>query len=429
MKKRLPLIVGFVVLIAMAIPAIAQDDTVQYFPRYYDPILEEMDEARDSLKAIQDSVTSAIRKRQEEYKEAQKKIRRQMRFDVSGVNAPDSVGAFTQVFHFPPVRQYNTGTCWSFSATSFVESEVYRQTGRKVKLSEMHTVYYEYLAKASRYVRERGKGWNGEGSEANAALRILREHGVVPLSEYTGLTEGRERHDHEALSSEITAYLDMVTDKDYWDEDEVLSVIRVILNKYLGAPPENFTFEGKIYTPQEFLSKVLKFDPGDYVDVMSTLSFPYYTQGPFEVPDNWWYDSTYYNLPLGEWYNTLDAAIRNGYSAELGGDNSEPGWYGQHDLMVIPTFDIPQDLINADSREFRFYNQTTTDDHGIHLVGYANEGGRTWYLIKDSGSSARHGKFDGYHFMRDDYVRLKILTYTVHRDALGDLIKKFTKKN
>ena len=204
-------------------------------------------------------------------------------------------------------------------------------------------------------------------------------------------------------------------------------MVRVILNKYLGKPPEHFDFKGKTYTPMEFLTKVLEFNPDDYVDVMSTLSFPYYTQGPFEVPDNWWYDSAYYNLPLEEWYHTLDAAIRNGYSAELGGDNSEPGWYGEHDLMVVPSFDIPQNMINADSREFRFYNHTTTDDHGIHLVGYTDTGGRAWYLIKDSGSSARHGRFDGYHFMRDDYVRLKMLTFTVHRDALAALLDRFPK--
>jgi len=93
--------------------------------------------------------------------------------------------------------------------------------------------------------------------------------------------------------------------------------------------------------------------------------------------------------------------------------------------MVIPDFDIPQDYINQDSREFRFYNHSTGDDHGVHLVGYTKVDGRDWFLIKDSGSSGHWGKYKGYYFMRDDYVRLKMLTMTVHKDMLEDIFTKF----
>jgi len=425
MRKILAVTVAFVAIGSLARLACAQHDTVQYIPRFYDPVLEQMENDADSLKGIRDSVTSAIRKRQKDEKKEQKLTRKELRFDVSGIKAPDSLGAFTSVFHFPPVAQYRTGTCWSFSSTSFIESEVYRQTGRKIKLSEMHTVYYEYLAKARRFVQERGAEWNGEGSEANALIRMMKQHGAVPLSVYSGLRPGEERHDHAAMADEIKAYLDLAKSRDYWDEEDVLKHIRLILDAHLGPPPSSFKFEGRTYTPFEFLKDVLKINLDDYVDVISTLSFPYYTQGPYEVPDNWWYDSTYYNLPLDKWYGSLVSAIRSGYSVELGGDVSEPGWYGRKDMDVIPDFDIPQSAINADSREFRFYNHTSTDDHGIHLVGYTTLDGRDWFLIKDSGRSARHGRFDGYFFMRDDYMRLKMLCYTVHRNAMGDILKTF----
>jgi len=427
MRKAFPVTVALVAFLSLTTLAGAQNDTVQYIPKYYDPVLEEMEKAADSLKAIRDSVTSAIRKRQKDEKEAQKKTKKELRFDVSGIHAPDSLGAFTRVFHFPPVAQYRTGTCWSFSATSFIESEVYRQTGRQIKLSEMHTVYYEYLAKARRFVRERGAEWNGEGSEANALIRVMKEHGAVPESVYTGLRAGEERHDHAAMAAEIQEYLNFAKSHDYWDEDAVLAHVRLILDAHLGQPPAGFEFEGRTYTPREFSSDVLKINLDDYVDVISTLSFPYYTQGPYEVPDNWWYDSTYYNLPLDQWYGSLVSAIKSGYSVELGGDVSEPGRYGRKDMAVVPDFDIPQSLINPQSREFRFYNHTSTDDHGIHLVGYTTLDGRDWFLIKDSGRSARHGRFEGYYFMRDDYMRLKMLCYTVHRDALGNVLASFPK--
>jgi bleomycin hydrolase len=425
MRKVLVVIVALAVFFGMTACAGAQNDTVQYIPKYYDPVLEQMETIADSLKSIRDSVTSAIRKRQADEKKEQKKNKKELRFDVSGIHAPDSLGAFSQVFHFSPVAQYRTGTCWSFSSTSFIESEVYRQTGRKIKLSEMHTVYYEYLAKARRFVQERGAEWNGEGSEANALIRMMKQHGAVPLSVYSGLRPGETRHDHTVLAAEIQEYLNFVKSHDYWDEDAALKHVRLILDARLGSPPATFEFEGRTYTPTKFLSDVLKIDLNDYVDVISTLSFPYYTQGPYEVPDNWWYDSTYYNLPLDKWYSSLVTAIRSGYSAELAGDVSEPGWYGQKDMDVIPEFDIPQTSINAQSREFRFYNHTTTDDHGIHLVGCTSLDGRDWFLIKDSGRSARHGRFEGYFFMRDDYLRLKMLGYTVHRDALKNVLAAF----
>jgi len=428
MRKSVPFLTAVLVILLVSPLAIAQDDTVQYFPRYYDPVIEEMEKAADSLKAIRDSITGQIRKRQKDEKEAQKKIRRELRYDVSRIAAPAALSDFTTAFHFPPVAQYRTGTCWSFSSTSFIESEVARITGREIKLSEMHTVYYEYLAKVRRVIHERGVGWNGEGSEANALLRVYREHGAVPAAVYTGLKPGVERHDHSALSSEVEKYLEFVKANDYWDEDAVLAHVRVILNTHLGEPPSSFEFEGKTYTPQTFLGNVLKINPDDYVDVMSTLSFPYFTQGPFEVPDNWWFDSTYYNLPLDQWYGALVGAIKTGYTAELGGDVSEPGWYGKQDLAVVPDFDVPPAYINEDSREFRYYNRTTTDDHGIHLIGHTQIEGRDWFLIKDSGRSARHGKFEGYYFMRDDYLRLKMMTFTVRKDALGSVLETFPKR-
>jgi bleomycin hydrolase len=62
----------------------------------------------------------------------------------------------------------------------------------------------------------------------------------------------------------------------------------------------------------------------------------------------------------------------------------------------------------------------------LHLVGHTVIDGRDWFLIKDSGRSGRWGQFPGYYFMRDDYVRLKMLTFTVHRDMLKDVLDKFT---
>jgi bleomycin hydrolase len=143
---------------------------------------------------------------------------------------------------------------------------------------------------------------------------------------------------------------------------------------------------------------------------------------------NWWHSRDYYNLPLDEFYAVVKYAIENAYSVRLNGDTSEPGYNGFEDAAIIPTFDLPREYIDQDAREFRFRNESTTDDHDIHLVGYTRVGDYDWFLIKDSGASGHHGEYKGYYFFREDYIQLKMLTYIVHQDAVKAVVKKFRKK-
>jgi bleomycin hydrolase len=95
------------------------------------------------------------------------------------------------------------------------------------------------------------------------------------------------------------------------------------------------------------------------------------------------------------------------------------------DVAIVPSFDIPSEYIDESARQFRFSNKTTTDDHGIHLVGFLNKDGKDWYLIKDSGSGSRDGQNKGYYFYHEDYVKLKMLSFMAHKDAVKDLLDKF----
>jgi bleomycin hydrolase len=94
-------------------------------------------------------------------------------------------------------------------------------------------------------------------------------------------------------------------------------------------------------------------------------------------------------------------------------------------VAMIPTFDIPSEYINEDARQFRFSNKSTTDDHGIHLVGYLEKNGTDWFLIKDSGSGSRNGSNEGYYFYHEDYIKLKIMDFAVHKDVVKDILTKF----
>ena len=56
-----------------------------------------------------------------------------------------------------------------------------------------------------------------------------------------------------------------------------------------------------------------------------------------------------------------------------------------------------------------------------------DKNGEWWFLIKDSGSGSRNGKFQGYYFYHEDYVKLKMMTFTIHKNAVKEIINKCEK--
>ena len=402
-----------------------QRDVATYVERYEDPVIKSMEDANDALKEAAAAKTAELLEAYKAAEKARTEPKQQLRFDLQGLVKPDNPEAFsTLVWHFPPTPQYLTGTCWSFSATSYMESEIHRLHGDEIKLSEMWTAYWEFVEKARGFIESRGESFYGHGSQSAALLRVFRTKGVVPRSAYEGVVGDDTRFNHDLMVDHIRAFLDWCEEHNYWDEEVVISMVRALLDATMGRPPETFEWNGETWTPETFLSDVCRINPDDYVSVMSTLAVPFWTRGEYAVPDNWWHDASYVNVPLDVWYETIVRVISSGQSLVIGGDVSEPGLNGFEDVAVVPTFDIPGDYIDQSSRELRFTDGSTTDDHGIHLVGHTRLDGHDWFLIKDSNRSSRHGEHEGYYFYRDDYVRLKMLTITVHKDAISEILAK-----
>ena len=342
---------------------------------------------------------------------------------------PGKLGNYQSYWRNPPVSQGNTGTCWCFSTTSFIESEIYRSSHKALRISEMYTVYCEYIEKARKFVEKHGESAFSDGSESNAVTRIIRKYGAMPWSAYTGLIEGRKFNNHEAMLNEMDSYLKAVKANHSWNEEWVLGTIKHILNQYMGEPPTHFIVDGKEYSPLTYVKDYLKFNPDDYVDILSYEQQPFWKRVEYEVPDNWWHNSDYYNVPLDVFMEILKKSIRNGFTIAIGGDVSEPGFSGITQAAMIPDWDIPSLYINDDARQFRFTNESTTDDHGMHLVGYCQRNGKDWYLIKDSSAGSRNNNPNapefGYYFFQEDYVKLKMMTLMVHKDAVKDLLARF----
>ena len=288
----------------------------------------------------------------------------------------------------------------------------------------MYTVYWEYVEKARRYVRERGESNFDEGSEANAVMRIWKKYGIVPEEDFIGKPADQEFYDHHLMIKEMKHYLETIKEMNAWNEEEVVTTIKSILNHYIGTPPETIEVDGKKLTPNDYLKKYVKLNLDNYIDFMSLMEKPYNQFVEYEVPDNWWHSEEYYNLPLDDFMNLLKAAVREGYTVDIGGDVSESGYNPQKEVAMIPSYDIPAEYIDENARQFRFSNKSTTDDHGIHIVGYMEKDGKDWYLIKDSGSGSRNGNDKGFYFYYEDYIKLKIMNIMVPKDFAEKVLNR-----
>lgn len=362
-----------------------------------------------------------------ESKNDTREARKYAGFDFSGKSYPTDPEKYTRHWHSNPVSQGNSGTCWCFSATSFMESEIKRVTGKEEKLSEMYTVYWEYVDRAADYVKTRGETYYEQGSEANAIPKIWKKYGIVPLSAYAGKEEGRKHHSHDKMIEEMKDYLSGVKKQNVWNEELVTSTIKSILDHYMGTPPEKFTIDGKEYTPISYLKDYLKINMNEYFSFMSTKEFSYNETHELVEADNWWHAKNYYNLSLDDYMNLIKETLKQGYTISICGDISEPGSSSTTEVSIVPDFDVPSQFINEDSRQFRLSNASTTDDHCVHAVGYAIVDGVWWFMMKDSGASGFDGAQQGYCYYHEDYIKLKMMNILIHKDPAKKILDKIIK--
>jgi bleomycin hydrolase len=113
----------------------------------------------------------------------------------------------------PVKSQGLTGTCWSFSTSSFIESEIKRITGKDIDISEMYHVRNTYPKKAWHYVMRQGKTQFSEGGLAHDVFNTIQEYGLVPESAFSGLDKEATSHNHAELVAVLKGMLDVYIDK------------------------------------------------------------------------------------------------------------------------------------------------------------------------------------------------------------------------
>ena len=342
--------------------------------------------------------------------------------------------------------QASSGTCWAFSTIGFVESEIIRINGIKDEakypdLSEFFVVAHSYCDRADKYVRLDGNLTFSAGSEADDVLHVIRDYGIVPNSEMTGMNYGTALPKQSEMDAVLKAYIQAVAK----DPNGTLSTawkrgFDAIVREYCGAFPEKFVVDGVEYTPESYRD-ALKFNPDDYVSLTSFTHHPFYTEFALEICDNWRWDKAY-NVPIDEFIEALDYALEHGYTAAWGADVSETGftrnglavlvdvaatenagsdqehWVGKSEKEAVAVAPVEK-AVSQESRQIGFDNKTTTDDHGMQIFGIAHDQwGTKYYMVKNSWGDT--GNYHGIWYATEAFVRNQSMDIVLHKTALPE---------
>ena len=380
-------------------------------------------------------------------------------FAADSVSSNDSL-VFTTVIANPvtPIKnQNNSGTCWSYSALAFLESEVIKKDPKKkdIDLCESFLVSKTYTDRADRNVRTHGDASFSQGGSFYDAIFCMDRYGLIPegLMPYPNTLYGDSLFNFTAFFPPMEAYIHAISKSDakkinpIWKKN-----VQSMLDGYFGECPTEFTYKGVKYTPKSFVKDYLKLDPNDYVSLTSYTHHPFYSSFILEIQDNWRWASSY-NLPLDEFMRVMDEAVKNGWTFAWGADVSEEGfsrrtgknrcvatvpdtkatagvgsdqsrWTGEKAGAKISQADAAgEKVITQEMRQEGYDNWTTTDDHGMQIYGIAkDQTGKEYFMMKNSWGE--YGPYKGFWYVSKPYVAYRTMNIVINKNAIPKDIRK-----
>ena len=376
-----------------------------------------------------------------------------------GVVPSDSL-VFTTVLANPVTsikNQNNSGTCWSYSALAFLESEVLKKDPSKtdIDLCESFLVSKTYTDRADRNVRTHNDASFSQGGSFYDAIFCMERYGLVPegLMPYPITTYGDSLFNFTNFFPPMEAYVKSISTSNSKKINPVWKKnVQFMLDNYFGECPQEFEYKGVKYTPQTFVKDYLQLDPNDYVSLTSYTHHPFYSKFILEIQDNWrWAES--YNLPLDEFMRVMEESVKNGWTFAWGADVSEDGfsrrtgknkcvatvpdtktsagvgsdqsrWTGEKAGAKIAQADAAgEKIITQEMRQEGYDNWTTTDDHGMQIYGIAkDQHGKEYFMMKNSWGE--YGPYKGFWYVSKPYVAYKTMNIVINKNAIPQDIRE-----
>jgi aminopeptidase C len=350
--------------------------------------------------------------------------------------------------------QNRSGTCWDYSTLSYFESEILKATGKTYDLCESFVANKTYMDRAIQVVRLHGDCQFAEGGSTYDPLYCLEHYGICPENAmpFPGTLYGDSLNNFGEFFSVMTPYVESVAKSSLKKISSQWKVgLQGILDAYLGKCPEQFTYEGKTYTPKTFAAS-LGLDWNNYVSFTSFSHHPFWSQFAVEVQDNWRNPLTW-NVPVDDLQKIIDNAIMNGYTIAWGGDVSEDGFTRKglaynvdekklenmkgsdmaHWLKLTPAkkknivdslgVNVPEVVPTQKQRQERFDDWELTDDHGMLIFGIAkDQNGKEYYMVKNSWGKS--GDYDGIWYMTKNFIIANTMDFMVNKNAVPKDIRK-----
>ena len=350
--------------------------------------------------------------------------------------------------------QNRSGTCWDYSTLSFFESEILKATGKSYNLCESFVANKTYMERAIQVVRFHGDCQFAQGGSAEDVLATMKTHGICPQDAmpFPGSLYGDSLNNFNEFFSLLEPYVAAISKSTAKKiSNQWKAGLQGILDAYLGECPEEFTYEGKKYTPKSFVES-LGINLDDYVSITSYTHHPFYTAFAVEVQDNWRFPLSY-NLPMDEMMQVIDNAIENGYTVAWGGDVSEDGFTRQGLAYAIDTkkteslqgsdmarwlkmstekkrnlidslgCTVPEIVPTQKMRQERFDNWELTDDHGMLIFGVAkDQNGKEYYMVKNSWGET--GEYKGVWYMTKSFIAANTMDFLINKNAIPKAIRK-----
>lgn len=309
--------------------------------------------------------------------------------------------------------QGQSPTCWVFGTNSVFESDILKQYGIRLNLSEMFIARYAYIDKARQFLATGGKTYYEGGGQFHDVIRVIKEHGMVPEEVYNGRPHEKFSHNHAELDTAMKLFTHglLKQGKTILNAED-LRQMNDTLDKYLGKVPAGFTWQNKPYNPKTFAKDVLRF-ADDYAELVSFSDKPLYRQ--FILADKYnWANDSFWNISLADMQMLVDSAIAAGWSIGWEGDVTEPGFnhFGGYASMNDSTYQY-------DAQRLENYKTGVTErDHMLHIMGMGyDENGKKWYYLKNSWGSWL-SKYKGYLYMEENYFRMKTVILFINKKAL-----------